>query len=211
MVISVYLGPAGSLHGIDATELTSMAAFLKSCRHPWIAVGDSNTTPERLWASGWSQAIVADVATIPGGYTCYTHNSKKGTTSASLIDYALVGHEARKYFIGLETTAAPWRAHVGQILKIRGAARPITIRQLQLPAHFAHPPAPPESPDPNSKRQSEKQRKTQADDGAHQRPSDPRQAAPEAPDIDIQYYTDLTTEMDKRWTESGSSASILPS
>eukprot|EP00959_Pyramimonas_sp_CCMP1952_P013699 289475-Pyramimonas_sp.AAC.1 len=85
----------------------------------------------------------------------------------------------------METTAAPWRTHVGQILKIRGAAKPVTIRQSQLPAHFAHPPAPPKSPDPNSKRQKEKQRKTQADDGTHQRPRDLRQAAPEAPEIDI--------------------------
>ena len=159
IIVSLYLDSNGSLNGVNARKLTTLAAFLSSCQHPWIVMGDWNTSPEKLWASGWPTAMGGHIATIPDGYTCFTKNEKKGTTSESLIDYALVSYEAQTYFLGFVSIAVPWKTHIGQVLRIRGQAKPITVRQMKLPSHFHHPPAPKKKPDPNSKRQRKKQQK----------------------------------------------------
>ena len=53
IIVGIYLDSNNSLQGVNARKLTTLAAFLRTCQHPWIVMGDWNSSPEKLWASGW--------------------------------------------------------------------------------------------------------------------------------------------------------------
>eukprot|EP00959_Pyramimonas_sp_CCMP1952_P318736 6669263-Pyramimonas_sp.AAC.1 len=43
--------------GNNAATLSSMGAFLRSCKLPWVVAGDTNASPNQFWKSGWPQKL----------------------------------------------------------------------------------------------------------------------------------------------------------
>eukprot|EP00959_Pyramimonas_sp_CCMP1952_P169723 3545890-Pyramimonas_sp.AAC.1 len=92
-LISLYLEGTNCFTGNNAANLSAMAAFLHTCKNPWIVAGDFKASPEAFWKSGWPARLGGTIGCLEQGYTCF----KKGS-EPSLIDYVLMSPEATFYF-----------------------------------------------------------------------------------------------------------------
>ena len=131
MVGCTYLRPGqGVRTGPNLSRLNALGGLVSSLQDAWLWFADWNVEPEVLEATGWLQAIGAQVLTASDVST----TSKAGDT---MYDFVVASRGALQAVAYLRWEArATWRAHKGLEVGLHRRPVPLYGPKLALPRPF---------------------------------------------------------------------------